>query len=88
LLNVVLDDGTETIRSVLFGEQINKLGLSDEEIFDLNVYGTKKAELLGEEKIFSGNVRRNELYNTTEMTIQDIGEIDVQELVNELEAKS
>jgi ssDNA-binding replication factor A large subunit len=87
LLNVVLDDGSETMRCVLFGETINKLGLSDEEIFDLNVFNGKKDGLLGEERFFSGNVRQNQLYNTIEMTIEDVVEIDVQSLVKALEAK-
>jgi hypothetical protein len=87
LLNVVLDDGSETIRSVLFGEDIKKLGLSDEEIFDLNAFGAKKDTLLGEEKVFSGNVRTNQMYNTIEMTIQDVVEVEVQELLKELESK-
>jgi len=87
LLNLVLDDGHETIRSVIFGDGIKKLGLTDEEIFDLEKFAAKKGSLLGEEKMFSGNIRANELYNTTEMTIEGIEEIKVEELVKELEAK-
>ena len=49
LINIILDDGTGTIRSVLFGENINKLGLSDEEIFSLEKFAEKKLALLGEE---------------------------------------
>ena len=88
LLNVVLDDGTETIRCVFFGEQINKLGLSDEEIFSLEKFAEKKASLLGEERVFSGNIRSNVLYNTTEMTVEDVSEVNPQELIKELEAKA
>ncbi len=87
LLNIVLDDGTETIRSVLFGEQINKLGLSNEEIFSLELFAVKKSSILGEEKLFCGNIRSNQLYNTIELTIEDISEINPQELIKELEAK-
>ena len=88
LLNLVLDDGTENMRCVLFGEQINKLGLSDEEIFSLDKFDLKGKELLGEERVFSGNVRANELYNTVEFTISDVGEIKGGELIKELEAKA
>jgi len=88
LLNIVLDDGSETIRCVLFGEQINKLGLSDEEIFSLEKFAGKKIALLGEEKIFSGNIRSNQLYNTIEMTIEDIEAIDIDKIIKELEAKA
>lgn len=87
LLNMVLDDGTENIRAVLFGEQINKLGLSDEEISSLEKFNVKKEELLGEEKFFAGNFRINNFFNRTEMSIEDVQDIDVDELVKELEAK-
>jgi len=88
LLNIVLDDGNETIRSVIFGDVIQKLGLSEEEIFDLGKFGAKKEELLGQEKIFFGNVRSNQLYNTTELTIEDMEDVNVEELVKELEGKA
>ncbi len=88
LINVVLDDGNETLRSVMFGENINKLGLSNEEIFDLEKFASVKNNYLGEEKIFSGNLRANALYNTTEFVIDGVDEVNVEELVKELEAKS
>lgn len=88
LLSVVLDDGSETLRSVLFSDQIKKLGLTDDEIFSLELFSVKKGVLLGEEKFFSGSMRQNQLYNTTEMTIEDVGEIDPQMLIKELESKS
>lgn len=88
LLNLVLDDGTETIRSVMFGESINKLGLSDEEIFSLEKFSEKKLSLIGEEKIFFGNVRSNTLYNTLEFNIENIENVSPDALVKELEAKA
>ena len=88
LLNIVLDDGTGTIRAVLFGENIKKLGLTDEEIFSVDKFNEKKESLIGEEKLFSGNFRTNTYFNNTEMSIGDVEEINVEELVKELEAKS
>src|SRR3989344_5402329 len=88
LLNLVLDDGTETIRSVLFGEQINKLGLSDEEIFSIEQFSVKKSSILGEEKIFSGMVKTNALYNTSELTIENVSDIKIDELIKSLETKN
>lgn len=88
ILSIILDDGSENIRSVIFGDEIKKLGLSDEEIFSLELFAGKKNALLGEEKIFSGNLRSNQLYNTIEMNIENIEEINQQELINELEGKS
>lgn len=87
LLNIVIDDGTETMRSVMFGEQINKLGLKNEEIFSIEEFNKKKMSLLGEEKFFAGQLRQNQLYNTTEFTINDIKEVNTEELIRELENK-
>jgi replication factor A1 len=87
LLNITLDDGTETLRSVLFGDQINKLGLSDEEIFSLEEYNKAKDKILGEEKYFSGQIRINAFSNTPEFSINSVEEIYPQELIKELEAK-
>jgi ssDNA-binding replication factor A large subunit len=87
LISIVLDDGTSTIRSVMFGENINKLGLSDEEIFSLEKFAEKRAGLLGEEKVFLGNLKTNTLYNTTEFNIDKIEEVNIDELVKELETK-
>ena len=87
VLSIVLDDGTETIRSTLFGEQINLLGLTNEQIFSLEEYQKVKPKILGEEKTFSGQVRSNEIYNTIEFTVQSIKEIDPNELIKELEVR-
>ncbi len=86
LLNLVLDDGSETFRAVLFGESINQLGLKDEEIFSLELFSGKKEQFLGEEKIFSGILRSNTLYNTLEFTVEDTKEVNVDGLIKELEA--
>jgi ssDNA-binding replication factor A large subunit len=88
LLNIVLDDGFGTVRSVLFAENINKLGFTDEEIFSLEKFAEKKNYLLGEERVFYGNVRNNALYNTTEFTIEDLEGVDMDVLIKELEAKT
>lgn len=88
LMNLVLDDGSETIRSVLFGEQINKLGLTDEEIFSLEKFNEVKSKFFGEEKYFLGNVRSNALYNTNEFNIEQVEEVNPDVLIKELEAKA
>jgi ssDNA-binding replication factor A large subunit len=88
LMNIVLDDGSETIRSVLFGAQINKLGLSDEEIFSLEKFNEVKNKFFGEEKYFLGNVRNNALYNTNEFNIEQIEEVNADALIKELEVKT
>jgi len=87
LLSIVLDDGTETIRSVLFGEQIAFLGLTEEQMFSPEEFKKIKSSLLGEEKEFSGQIRTNAIFNTTEMTIQNISDINPKELIKELEIR-
>ncbi len=86
LLNVVLDDGSGTIRSVLFGENINKLGFTDEEVFSLDKFSEKRGYLLGEERIFYGNAKNNALYNTTEFNIENLEGVDLDVLIKELES--
>jgi ssDNA-binding replication factor A large subunit len=88
LLSFVLDDGSESIRCVLFGGQINKLGLADEEIFSLERFFEAKNRLLGEEKYFLGNIKSNALFNTPEFNVEQIEEISPELLVKELETKN
>tara|TARA_Y100000310_G_scaffold273297_2_gene288702 strand:- start:416 stop:1405 length:990 start_codon:yes stop_codon:yes gene_type:complete len=87
LLNIVLDDGSENIRSVLFGESIEKLGLTEEEIFDLDKFNGKKLSLMGEEKEFSGNVRNNSYSGDLELSLNGVEDVKAERLIKELEAK-
>ena len=87
LLNVVLDDGSDSIRSVLFGETIYFLGLKEEEVFNIDKFMERKNSILGEEKFFSGSIKANALYNTPEFNVEQIDEINVDSLLKELEAK-
>ncbi|MDP3881493.1 MAG: hypothetical protein Q8Q31_01305 [Nanoarchaeota archaeon] len=88
LLNLVLDDGSESIRSVLFGEAINKLGFADEEIFLMEKFYEKKSFILGEEKYFFGIIKSNTLYNTNEFNVESIEDLNVDQLIKELEVKA
>lgn len=85
LLNLVLDDGSESIRGVIFGENILKLGLNDEEIFSLEKYNQRKDDFLGEEKIFSGTLKNNTLYNTLEFSIESIENVVPETVIQEFE---
>ncbi|PIO07142.1 hypothetical protein COU59_03735 [Candidatus Pacearchaeota archaeon CG10_big_fil_rev_8_21_14_0_10_34_12] len=81
LINLVLDDGTGTIRTVIFHENLNNLGISPEEEF----LEQKKQEILGKEMFFSGNVRMNKFFNSPELIVEEVNEVNVEELVNHLE---
>lgn len=80
LLNLVLDDGTENMRAVLFSEQIGRLGFNLAENFI-----TEKEKLLGKEMFFSGTVRQNKFFNNIELFVDDSEDINVDKLVEQLE---
>src|SRR3989339_846299 len=61
LINIVLDDGTETIRSVLFHDKLTDLGLTDLENSERLM--SQRRDLIGKEMIFKGNVRNNSFFN-------------------------
>ena len=80
LINLVLDDGSETIRSVVFHDNIKDLGINLEEDFS-----THRKNLLGKEMIFSGSVRNNKIFNNPEFVIDQVEEIDLDNLIEKLE---
>jgi len=84
LLNLVLDDGSETIRTVLFSEQIELLGIKKEEL-EPEAFLTKRKEILGSEFLFSGQVRENKFFNNQEFFATDIEKIDIEKLIEQLE---
>ncbi|MEN7982187.1 MAG: hypothetical protein ABFQ65_01955 [Nanoarchaeota archaeon] len=85
LINVVIDDGTESIRSVVFHDKLSELGITELENQDL--LSQQKQNLLGKEMMFSGNVRRNNYFNNPEFIIDEAKEIDLDELVKNLEVE-
>ncbi len=86
LLSIILDDGSSSIRSVLFSEQLSSLGISQEDLTQEKIQGTR-TNLLGKESFFSGSVRQNKLFNTKEFFISSIEELDLDKLISNLEAK-
>ncbi|MFH1607574.1 MAG: DUF2240 family protein [archaeon] len=83
LINIVLDDGTESIRTVLFHDAIPKLGIT--ELEDAEKLLNQREDLLGKELVFSGNVRNNSFFNNPEFIVEDVGEVNVDELIAKLE---
>lgn len=86
LVNVVLDDGTETIRGVMGMEQLKSFGLSEEEILDSAAFALKKDNILGEECDFMGNCRINSYFNKMELSVSSVGKVDPEKLLVELES--
>jgi len=81
VLSIIIDDGTESIRSVIFHDFLEKLGITDVE----NDFAGKKTGLLGKEMFFSGNVRNNKFFNNPEFIIDNIEEINLDNLIEKLE---
>ena len=86
ILNFVLDDGTETIRSTLFDDQVKKVA-SESDLDSNEAFMKKRDELIGKEFIVEANARKNRLYENTELIVNDIREVDIDKLISQLESK-
>ncbi len=85
LLNLVLDDGTENIRAVLFSEQIAKI--MDKKELEGEFFIKKRIELLGKEMLFSGQARKNQIFDNLEINVSDVMEVDIDKLIAQLEKR-
>jgi ssDNA-binding replication factor A large subunit len=97
VLNIVVDDGTENVRTVLFRNQVDRLlGKSEQEI---SLYKDKpeefesvKTELIGTMARFAGRVNKNEMFDRLEfvanLVFTDVNpEEEIRRLEKELAAK-
>jgi hypothetical protein len=73
LMNIVIDDGTDTIKAVMFHDA-------------LKAFSNPREELLGREMILSGDVRLNKFFNTPEFVIDTAKEPDIDEILKKLES--
>jgi len=86
ILNFVLDDGTETMRIVMFSDSISLL-IPEEDLKNGEKAATFRDDFLGTEIYLSGNVKRNQLFNNLEIVASNVEKVDVDKLVVELESK-
>jgi replication factor A1 len=84
LINFVLDDGTETLRVVLFSDQISKIAV-EEDLKDPEKMLAFRDDFLGTEVFITGVARRNQLFNNLELNASDISKVDVDKLIEVLE---
>ena len=84
LLNVIIDDGTETIKSVAFQDALAGLGITS--LDNLEELFAQRENLLGKELFFHGTVRSNKLFNTPEFIIEKVEEVNPDILIAEFEA--
>jgi len=83
LINIVIDDGTESMRAVLFNENLSNLGLKDLDNSERLSY--QMEAILGKEMFFSGNVRKNNFFNNEEFIIDSLRDVNVDDLIAQLE---
>lgn len=90
VLNLVLDDGTETIRGVFWRNQTNNLlKRTEEEISKFRdnpgLFEEIKTELLGEQFKVVGRVNHNEMFERKEFNVQLVFKGEIEEEVKRLE---
>jgi len=83
--NLVIDDGTGSIRAVMFHEALKKLGFSSLE--DASKFALEKENILGKEMFFTGNVRQNNFFNNTEFIVDDAKDVNFDEIIAKLESR-
>lgn len=82
-LTIFIDDGTETIRTVIFHDSLIKAGVSSFD--DAALLEKERRSLLGKEMFFSGSVRMNNFFNNAELVVNAIEEVSLDELIQELQ---
>lgn len=85
LINIILDDGSESIRAVLFHENLKKIGLFG--IDNPEQLSIQREGLLGKEFVFSGNVKRNNFFNNEEFIVDSVEEINLDDLISKFGSK-
>jgi replication factor A1 len=85
VMTLVLDDGTNSIRAVLFHESLKGIGIEKSELEDQETISKKRENILGKEMFFSGNVRINNFFNNPEIIVEEVKEIDIDEVIKEFE---
>ena len=84
VINTILDDGTDTIRLVCFGEQAQQLlGKPNEEIVTLmnnpTDFEMMRSDVLGKIFCIQGRLNKNEMFNRFELIAREIKEANPEE---------
>ncbi len=92
VLNVILDDGTGTIRSTFWKNQTNHLlGKDEQEILrykdNVALFEDMKTELLGEQLKVMGRIKKNDLFDRLELNVQLVEKANPEEELARLEQK-
>ncbi len=89
VLNFYLDDGTGTIRTVAFRENVYSiLGIDEQRLLSTQNNGSSfedlKKDVLGKQIMVSGKINRNEMFERLEMAVNRVSEIDPAALANNM----
>lgn len=90
VLNLVLDDGTNNIRAVFWKEQSNKLLDKTEGDFgnfkdNIGSFEDVKNDLLGEQFVLKGRVKRNEMFDRLEFSVNFVEKADPEKEIAKVE---
>ena len=93
VLTIFLDDGTDNIRTIFFGNQVeNLLKKSREEVMsfreDVEKFSIVKNELLGEQIKVNGRVNKNEMFNRLEFVGNKVEQINPEAEIKNLQQNS
>ena len=80
----MIDDGSDSIRAVMFSDTIEKL-IEKNELENPETFAAKKQDLLGKELVVLGRVRKNRVFDNNEFIIEELREVDIDKLIEELE---
>lgn len=83
ILNIIIDDGTENIRAVLFNDLVQKIGINSFE--DTEFLNSQRENILGKEFFITGDVRLNSYFNNSELIVESLEEVDSDKLIALLE---
>ena len=83
ILNFVLDDGSETMRVVMFSDQINDL-IPEMDLKDEAKALAFRDDFMGSEVYLSGRVQRNKFFDNLEIVASGVEKVDVEALITEL----
>ena len=83
ILNFVLDDSTNTMRIVMFSDQINSL-IPEEDLRKPEKAVIFRNDFLGTEIYISGIVKKNQLFNNLEIVANSVERVDADKLIEKL----
>ncbi|MEK6914636.1 MAG: hypothetical protein AABW83_03210 [Nanoarchaeota archaeon] len=84
LLSIVIDDGSASIRCTIFQEVLEKI-INKEDLNNNELFSRKRKEIIGEEFIIKGQVRKNQMFDNNDFIVSEVNEINLDQLINELE---